>query len=278
MSAIDHPTRIIPGHKKIASTTLHATGKRQAGFIQGVLLFGIALLAVVIAAFSFSNKSSSNSTAAEEAKTYASTIISHGNSIKSATERFRLDRGGLFSQADGTLTLTNLMDFTDNQYKGLYNVNDRFITALTVQPKAYTNNTSLNTLVSSTSGHAAGSFYLRVYTGVGDENSPIKIAGKGVRHLLSTTGVTEATCRRINVNLHGPTFSSIAIPRMTAGTLADFATTNGNFENATGTITITGKETSGGNFPGVTDLEEGCAETASGSIYVYFKVLNRQGT
>ena len=265
------PARLAPSVSRFTGRQLP---QHSAGFIQGVLLFGIALLAVVIAAFSFSNKSSSNSTAAEEAKTYAATIVSHGNAIKSATERFRLDRGGLFSQADGTLALTNLMNFSTDQYKGLFNTNDRFITPLTVQPKAYWNNATPNQ--NPPLAHMAGSFFLRVYTG--DLPSIIKIGGKDVRHLLTTTGLTEATCRRINVNLHGPTFSAGAIPKLSTGTIGALAPTAGNFETSTDGIIITGKGEAGAlHFPGVTDLEEGCVQESSGPWYVYFKVLNSQG-
>jgi type II secretory pathway pseudopilin PulG len=244
--------------------------RKMAGFIQGILLFGIALLAVVIAAFAFSNKSSSNSTKAEEAKTYASTIMAQGNTIKTAVERFRLDRGGLLN-GNSTGGLENLMDFSTDQFKGLHNTLDSFAVPLTVQPRAYTNLQVQNTAPPTTT--AAGSYNLRIYHGTA--TSPMTVGGQPVYHLLSTAGLTDDTCRRINVNLHGAGFSQGAIPTG-AGVVGNRADFNAGISTATtGTISITMTDPSGSGTP-INNLEEGCIKTAeTPAVNVYFKVLNR---
>lgn len=217
----------------------------QAGFIQGVLLFGIALLAVVIAAFSFSNKSSSNSTAAEEAKTYASTIIAHGNALKTAADRFRADRGDLSSMTFEGGTATN----------GLFNTMDAFITSgtLIVQTKAFSDAPKAE--ISDTQN---GHFFLK-------RKGTIKIGGNTVLLMTATGPLSDATCRRININLHRIN----KIPNATPGAEEDFrGTANGRV-----TIGVGSKES---DFPNsVSNLEEGCVQTDTANKYYYFKVLQR---
>jgi hypothetical protein len=222
----------------------------QAGFIQGVLLFGIALLAVVIAAFSFSNKSSSNSTAAEEAKTYASTIAAHGNALKTAADRFRSDRG--------ELTRAN-MDFNTTAATGLFNPVDLFITSgtLVIQPQAFlTPATPPAALVSDTQN---GHFFLK-RTGI------ITVGGNNILMIATAGPLSDATCRRINTNIH----RTNNIPVATAGGVNDFQGT------AAGNVTIP-VGAAATEFPANTlILEEGCVRSqgANGQNF-YFKVLQR---
>jgi hypothetical protein len=220
----------------------------QTGFIQGVLLFGIALLAIVIAAFSFSNKSSTNSTAAEEAKTYASTIASHGNSIKAAADRFRTDRG--------ELTRLN-MDFNTTAATGLFNAVDNFITSgsLVAQAQAFTTAPDAATVTITKNGH----FYLK-------RSGTIAIGGINMLMIATTGPLTDATCRRINTNLHRTNI----IPVATAGAVVDFQGTG------TGNVTIT-VGAGATEFPvTAVNLEEGCVRTTgAGGANFYFKVLQR---
>lgn len=224
-------------HKHSTHSGVFKAPHRAEGFIQGVLLFGIALLAVVIAAFSSSNKSVSNSTDSEQAKTVAATIITHGGSLKVAIERFRIDRGDL-----------NTMDFSSTFPNGLFNTTDSFVSQLTVPGFAYVSGTA----PTGNSPQQNGSYYLRSGTN-------ISVGGNSnVSHLVSTTGLTQRTCQRINVSLHGSTFIS-TIPATTAGTVADF-------QGGAGAITIP-------TFTSVNNLEEGCVSV--NGTHVYFKVVSR---
>ena len=237
-------------HKPLFKSGLRNLGHTAAGFIQGVILFGIALLAVVIAAFSFSNKSTSTSTAAEEAKTMASTIIVHGGSIRAATDRFSIDRGGL-----------NNMTFNVTS-NGLFNTTDNFIISPTVQGKAYTTAPAL-----SVTDVKNNYFYLK--KGSATSANAVTVGGNSV-HLTTTGPLTEAVCLRININLHGSNAPS-AIPVVTDATAAEM-----NGTSATG-FTITGSGATGTpHFPNVIGLEEGCVRiTSATGEFWYFKVIGR---
>lgn len=247
MSAILFPVKTAAKRACFKPSSL---AQRESGFIQGVILFGIALLAVVIAAFSMSNKSTTNSTDAEEAKTLASAIITQGGSIKSAVDRFRIDRGDL-----------STMNFSATSPDGLFNPTDLFIRTLTVQPRAFNNGEApIMTTVSNTQN---GAYFLRRRTG----SETITIGGIGVSLLTSTTGLTDRACSRINVTLHGPTYANRVIT-LTTGNVAAF-------QGGTGNIDITNTATSL-HFPGIANLEEGCVKTSDGgnaARNVYFKVL-----
>lgn len=96
--------------------------KKSKGFIQGVLLFGIALMAVVIAAFALSGKDSKKSTSNEAAKADAAALLSQGTTLASAIERMLSDRPlvtynfgkDMFSENFGSPTI------------GLYNTQDSY--------------------------------------------------------------------------------------------------------------------------------------------------------
>ncbi len=248
--------RGLPSRTTAMSAAMRLHPQRgQAGFIQGVLLFGIALLAVVIAAFSFSNRGSSNSTATEEAKVYASTIISHGAALKDAVQRFKADRGDLV-----------YMHFlsADTNGNALFNTTDNFIAPLTVQPKAYT--TAPNNTVTTTKN---GPYYY------------VKGTVAGVPARIATTGpLQKATCQRLNLTLHGSLFAGEP-PAATTGADAAFAPTTGTTTaptSATKQMTSTTPDAIAiPAFTNITNLSEGCVQAAGGGYY-FFKILDTDFT
>lgn len=59
--------------------------------IQGAILFGLAILAIVIGAFALANKSTPSNTANESAKVSATALIKLAGDLASAAQRFSFD-------------------------------------------------------------------------------------------------------------------------------------------------------------------------------------------
>lgn len=76
---------------KAFSTHPHHLGRKQSGMIQGAILFGLAILAIVIGAFALANRSTPSNTSNESNKVNASTIIKIGNDFSDAVTRYGMD-------------------------------------------------------------------------------------------------------------------------------------------------------------------------------------------
>lgn len=64
----------------------------QRGFIQGAILFALALIGILVAAFATSNQGVSTQTDSEEARVNASLIIKAGSDVQDAVNRAIADR------------------------------------------------------------------------------------------------------------------------------------------------------------------------------------------
>ena len=65
--------------------------RREQGFVQGVLLFALAVLVAMIAAFAFANNGSNNSADRENAKVTATVLMKQASDIQDAVSRFVSD-------------------------------------------------------------------------------------------------------------------------------------------------------------------------------------------
>lgn len=162
--------------------------RHQAGFIQGAILVGLALLVMVVAGFSLANRDAAATTGKEQVRLNASVILKQSVDLKDAIFR---------AQSDGA-TLSTLANLRSGGY-------------LTEIPTAPT-----DTIASVTPvwGGASGSIYSNTVTGFGST---------GVETYLFATPVSDDVCRRINAALFGtsaiPT-SAEANANVTTGVLA----------------------------------------------------------
>ncbi len=76
--------------------------RRQGGFIQGVILFALALIAVVIGVFSTSNSSVDTRTDREEARLNAALLLKVGSDLQDSVNRAVADQRDI-----ATMVLTN---------------------------------------------------------------------------------------------------------------------------------------------------------------------------
>lgn len=87
----DLPTRPTTEKKLIMRHPIQRR-TRQAGFIQGAILFALALIGILVAAFATSNQGVSAQTDSEEARVNASLIIKAGSDVQDAINRAVADR------------------------------------------------------------------------------------------------------------------------------------------------------------------------------------------
>lgn len=218
--------------------------KKAKGFIQGILLFGIALMAVVIGAFALSGRDSKKSTSAEEDKANAAAVLSQGNILTEAIDRMLSDR-----------PLVTTYDFGTSAFSGssigLFNTTDGYAVSQTLPAKTFTNNVQTNT---SASGNSAGSWGL---------NTNVTM-DSGKVHIIYVDNIKEGVCRRINSTLYNinalPTTSkSLAFNSQTPLSLVS-SDVNGS-----------GTYTEGCIYTGTSATRD----TAAVPKYGYFKVVYR---
>ena len=65
--------------------------RRQGGFIQGTILFALAILGVIIAAFAVSNTGSNTNTDTERDRVNAGVVIKSGSDLQDAVARAMAD-------------------------------------------------------------------------------------------------------------------------------------------------------------------------------------------
>lgn len=232
--------------------------KQQAGFIQAVILFGIALIAAVIGAFALSGKGATKNTSSEEAKLAASTLLKQAGDLQEAIQRFRSDRGGF-----------NGLTFSKDADTGLFNTNDRFATLLVGPPKGYVTRKPGNS-TGSVGGNVYGSWSLK---------KALTIDGVANNWVVVTTGLTKTTCIRINNLLYGTQYPttldpmSSTVPASTWESLSTVITLNFTGSDTTNGIPTNATEGCVGTTSTATNPETGGVE----ATYVYFKTVNEGG-
>jgi hypothetical protein len=252
-------------NKKSARAEMKApqalSNTKQSGFIQAVILFGIALIAAVIGAFALSGKGATKSTSSEEAKLAAATLIKQAGDLQEAVQRYRSDRGGF-----------NNMTFSTDASTGLFNTTDRFATRLIGPTRGYVTKRSPN-MEAVAAGNRFGSWNLK--TNLTINTVPANWA-------VVTTGLTRDTCIRINNMIYGAQYPVTTPP------LATNLATDVVWQTLAGTVVtldFTGTAAVVGIPIGAT---EGCVQTsttaanpdtgvATEPTFAYFKVVNEGG-
>jgi len=214
----------------------------QAGFIQGAILFGIALLIAVIGGFSLANSIPQGSKDNQQAKLNASVFIKQGYNLREGTSRYAFDKlssdGMTFDSAIGT---------------GLFDSTKQYAIVQVGPTLSYGGGTAPNVLPSDP---RAGSY--AIHRGI----TVPEVGTASAEWLAATVFSDLLTCQAINVLLFG--LSAPASPPTTALTAAQW-------QSGSGAETLVGS---------AAGWNEGCLQTttadASGNKYVYFRVI-REG-
>ena len=215
--------------------------RRQGGFIQAAILFGIALLTAVIGGFALANRTPNTQTTLEQAKVNASVILKQGADLREGVTRFMNDKGSLSNLTFNTTTNT-----------GLFDPSVQYASVQLGPAQAYVSGTPTNTTTFTV--RAAGSY---VY----HDRVTLNGVGSAAADTVVLTGpLNTATCQRINTMLYGTAISTA--PPTTTVALADF----------TNTATATAVDLSA--TTGIVGWSEGCVGTATVGSNVYFKVVN----
>ncbi len=248
-------------NKKSARAKMKApqilSNNKQSGFIQAVILFGIALIAAVIGAFALSGKGATKSTSSEEAKLAASTLIKQAGDLQEAIQRYRSDRGGF-----------NGMTFSTEANTGLFNNVDRFATRLIGPAKGYVTKLPPNVAAPT---NRYGSWNLKKNVTLDD------VSGNWV---VVTTGLTRDTCIRINNLIYGAQY-----PITTAPIASGIGDTGWQaIGSATPSLTFATPPTFGipvGSTEGCVQTNTTAANPETGATdeqtFAYFKVVNEGG-
>lgn len=159
--------------------------RRQGGFIQGTILFALAILGVIIAAFAVSNTGSNTNTDTERDRVNAGVIMKAGSDLQDGYSRAMADNWQAASAALGASSAGEPLLVTDPAYK--YAVEPR------LPDQAFT------------SGSASSFTDDSDETGLGDSSSDERVV------LLA--GLKVNVCRRINNLVLGtPWNATAAVP------------------------------------------------------------------
>jgi hypothetical protein len=211
----------------------------QAGFIQGAILFGIALLAAVMGGFALLNRTPLGSRDNQQAKLNASVFVKQGYNLRDGTSRYSYDKGSADNMTFDTLSGTGLFD-TTKQYA-----------IVQVGPSlSYGGGMATNV---APSDPRAGSY--TIHKGI----TVPEIGTASAEWLGATVFSDSLTCQAINTLIFGS--SAPASPPATALTAAQW-------QSGTGSETLPA---------GATGWNAGWLESATpdggGNKYVYFRVV-----
>jgi len=221
--------------KKITiSRSLSSVPSQQKGFIQGAILFGIALLTAVIGGFAMANRTPTSQTSTEQAKVNASVFLKQGADISEGVARFAFDGGNVSSMTFSSST------------GGLFEPAKQYALVQRGPSAAYGGSAPVNS-----DNYQAGSYALNTAVKV----PSVGTSGYGIA--VSTVFADLGTCRRINNMLYG---RSITLDPPVYNVDASIWIGGDDGIDLTGIGAITG-------------WTEGCLTTGTSGNYVYFKVV-----
>ena len=225
--------------------------KLQQGFIQAVLLFGIALMTIVLAGFALANRSPSGNLDAQEARVMASLVLQQGGQVASAVNAYASIFGGE--------RVATVMTLDDDDANSLYNPAENYGSVQVLDnPRAFTvANIERN---AEPDDFIAGSWRLRRDISVpqlGDARADIMVV---------LPNLTQEVCEAINASLLGPGTNALD-SNIAAADLrgADADGTGGNAD-------IMGE--AGGDEAAFNRLDKACVSTSDATPeFVYYQVV-----
>lgn len=212
---------------------------RQQGFIQAILLFGIALMAAILGGFALANRSPTSQTDTEQAKVNASVALKQGSDLQTGVLRYGNDFG--------SSAITNDLDFSSTSNKGLFDPAARYASPQVMPASAFASAT--DPMIAAPSPNEAGHWYLNKATAAN------AIGTTALDPMVVLPDLRSDVCARIDNMLYG----SSTVP-VSNGASTDWA-------NET-----TPKDGGISALADVAGWAEGCVQT-SDAKYVYFKVV-----
>lgn len=225
---------------KLDTLPQRRAGKEQ-GFIQAILLFGIALMAAILGGFALANRSPTSQTDTEQAKVNASVALKQGSDLQTGVLRFGNDFG--------SSAITDTMDFSSTTNQGLFDPAARYASPQVMPASAFASSNPIDHPIAAPSAYQAGHWYLNKATAAS------AIGTAAVDPMAVLPDLRSDVCARIDTMLYGAS----AIP-VSTGALSDWANATTPADGG-----ISAKAA-------VAGWAEGCVQTSDGK-YVYFKVV-----
>lgn len=182
----------------------HHPARRQGGFIQGTILFALAILGVIIAAFAVSNTGSSTNTETERDRVNAGVILKAGSDLQDAFSRAMADN---WQAPDIELSgTTNAATPLLNLYDPLY----KYAVQVRLPDQAFQSGTAAAFADQNLAGTALGEPTVE-------------------DRVVTLAGIRQNVCRRIN-NLvtGGPWEANATIPAALGGATGAASTISGS--------------------------------------------------
>ncbi|GLR27309.1 hypothetical protein [Limnobacter litoralis] len=223
---------------KLDTLPQRRAGKQQ-GFIQAILLFGIALMAAILGGFALANRSPTSQTDTEQAKVNASVALKQGSDLQTGVLRFGNDFG--------SSAITNTMDFSSTTNQGLFDPAARYASPQVMPASAFASPS--DPAIAAPSTYEAGHWYLNKATAAN------AIGTAAVDPMAVLPDLRSDVCARIDNMLYGAS----AIP-VSTGALSDWANATTPADGGISAVAA------------VAGWAEGCVQT-SDAKYVYFKVV-----
>jgi hypothetical protein len=210
------------------------TGKKQAGFIAGPILVGIALIIAVVAFMAFANRGTSTSTSSQQAKLNAAVILKQAGDLA---------EGYVRAIGDGETTSTlNFVGVTGVAAHGLFDPTKGYASQQTVPSKI------CSTGVPVVGDCVWGYSKTTTVTGVGTAAADSVVA---------VSGLDVGTCDAINYTLFNDVPGSSPASAITGAAMVGTALLNG-VGGDMGLVTGAGRQ-------------DGCVQ--NGGAYTYYKVV-----
>lgn len=167
--------------------------RREGGFIQGTILFALAILGVVIAAFAVSNSGSSANTDSERDRVNAGVIIKMGSDLQDVVTRASSDnfRPTIMALSADTSVRTNDIVTTLNLYDPAFRYGTEPVPPVSALTVATSFDMDQSSATVANGGVAAASLVGATTT---------------AERVVTLRNIREGVCRRINQQLAGTAF------------------------------------------------------------------------
>lgn len=232
------------GNKKLGA-------KKQTGFIQAALLFGIALMTAVLGGFALANRTPTSQTDTEEAKVNASVILKQASDLRDGVQRYSADEG---SQA-----VLDTMTFDNSTATGLFDATSRYASPQIMPRSAFASDAFSGIVTTATANWSAAHWRLNKDVTLIDMGT-----NAGSDPIVVLANISDLACSRLNQLLYGDSFTTPT----SSLTMATWAGSADGTTTAPATVDPVGTGTHLANADG---LAEVCVSASDGNIF--YKVV-----
>lgn len=225
--------------------------RRERGFIQAALLFGIALMTAVLGGFALANRTPTSQTDAEEAKVNASVILKQASDLRDGVQRFSADEG---SQA-----VLDTMTFDTSTTTGLFDATSRYASPQ-IMPQSVFDTADFSAIVTTaTTNWSAAHWRLNKTVNLIDMGT-----SGGADPIVVLANISDLACSRLNQLLYGESFTTPT----SSLTMAVWAGSADGTTTAPGTVNPVGTPA---HLSGANGLAEVCVAASDGNVF--YKVV-----